>query len=78
MIYLAFFLPMAISRALLIRTGLDTGTISALVTVAGILGPVMLYGLMQLTGYGRFLFERPAWARIDARRGAEGRMVAAE
>lgn len=77
-IYLAFFLPMAISRAVLIRTGLDTGTISALVTAAGIIGPVMLYGLIQLTGYGRFLFERPGWAKIDGRRGAEGRMVAAE
>lgn len=66
-IYLAFFLPMAVSRAVLLRLGLfeDVGTVALLVTVAGMAGPVVLYGLVQWTGYGRFLFERPGWARID-------------
>jgi uncharacterized membrane protein YcfT len=66
-VYLAFFLPMATTRAVLIRTGIitDVGTISVLVTLAGIIGPVVLYGLIQWTGWGRFLFERPDWAYID-------------
>ncbi|MGH6923533.1 MAG: acyltransferase family protein, partial [Propylenella sp.] len=66
-VYLAFFLPMAVSRALLLKLGIipDIGTISVLVTLSGIAGPVLLYWLIQRTGFGWFLFERPAWARID-------------
>jgi uncharacterized membrane protein YcfT len=66
-VYLAFFLPMAASRAVLLKLGLipDVGTVSVLVTLAGIAGPVALYWLIQRTGFGWFLFERPAWARID-------------
>jgi uncharacterized membrane protein YcfT len=67
-VYLAFFLPMAVSRAILLRTGVvtDVGTVSLLVTAAGIAGPIVLYAFVQWTGFGRFLFERPQWARIDA------------
>ena len=66
-VYLAFFLPMAAARVVLIRTGIitDVGTISLLVTISGVVGPVVLYGLVQWTGWGRFLFERPDWAYID-------------
>jgi len=66
-IYLAFFLPMAVSRTILLKTGIipDLGTVALLVTLAGILGPIVLYALIQWTGYGKFLFERPDWARID-------------
>ena len=66
-VYLAFFLPMAVSRTVLIKLGIidDVGTISLLVTAAGVIGPVILYLLVQWSGWGRFLFERPAWAYID-------------
>jgi uncharacterized membrane protein YcfT len=66
-VYLAFFLPMAVSRTVLLKTGIvtDIGTISLLVTLAGVLGPVVLYMAVQRTGRGLFLFERPTWARID-------------
>lgn len=66
-VYLAFFLPMAATRTVLLKTGLvaDVGLISLAVTCAGVIGPVVLYGLVQWSGFGRFLFERPAWARID-------------
>jgi uncharacterized membrane protein YcfT len=79
-IYLAFFLPMAVSRTILLKTGIvtDIGTISLLVTLAGIVGPVILYGFIQWTGVGRFLFERPAWARIDKPRQRREAMVPAE
>lgn len=80
-VYLAFFLPMAAARTVLFKTGIitDIGTISLLVSFAALTGPVVLYALIQWTGYGKFLFERPEWARIDRplRRGRQA-MVPAE
>lgn len=66
-IYLAFFVPMAVSRVILIKSGLisDIGVVSLLVTMAAVAGPAILYLLIQWTGYGRFLFERPDWAYLD-------------
>lgn len=66
-VYLAFFLSMAVSRSIMIKSGLisDVGTVSALTTAAGVAGPVVLYFLVQWTGRGHFLFERPAWAHVD-------------
>jgi uncharacterized membrane protein YcfT len=65
-IYLAFFLPMVISRMLLARfvPQLDIGTMSAIVTFCGVLVPVIMYKFVQLTGLGGFLFRRPKWAFI--------------
>jgi uncharacterized membrane protein YcfT len=59
-IYLAFFLPMAATRALLIKSGLvtDIGTISALVTLAGVVGALVMYWSARGMAL-RFLFERP-------------------
>lgn len=60
-IYLAFFLPMAASRTLLLKTGLihDIGTISLLVTVTGVAGALAIWWLARRAG-ANFLFERPA------------------
>jgi uncharacterized membrane protein YcfT len=60
-IYLAFFLPMAVMRTLLLRTGLiaDIGTISLIVTVAGVAGSVAIWRVALAVG-ANFLFERPA------------------
>ncbi|WP_316195676.1 acyltransferase family protein [Bradyrhizobium sp. SZCCHNRI3052] len=59
-IYLAFFLPMAATRTLLLKTGAiaDIGTISLLVTIAGVLGALAIWRLALRLG-ARFLFERP-------------------
>ena len=59
-IYLAFFLPMAATRTLLLRTGFlhDIGTISLIVTVAGVVGAIAIW-LIALALRGNFLFERP-------------------
>jgi uncharacterized membrane protein YcfT len=67
-IYLAFFLPMAASRTLLIKADwiADVGTISAIVTVAGVVGSLALFWAARGTGL-RFLFERPALFRIARR-----------
>lgn len=66
-VYLAFFFPMAVMRGVLLKFApfLDIGTVSALVTIAGVSGPVILHFLVQKAGYGKFLFERPRWARLE-------------
>jgi uncharacterized membrane protein YcfT len=60
-IYLAFFLPMAATRTLLLRTGWigDIGTISLLVTIVGVVGALAIWRLALKAG-ANFLFERPA------------------
>jgi uncharacterized membrane protein YcfT len=59
-IYLAFFLPMAVTRTVLLKTGLiaDIGVISLIVTVAGVAGAVLIWRL-ALALRADFLFERP-------------------
>ena len=60
-IYLAFFLPMAATRTLLLRAGPihDIGTISLVVTIVGVLGALLLWRVALAVG-ANFLFERPA------------------
>jgi uncharacterized membrane protein YcfT len=60
-IYLAFFLPMATTRTLLLHTGLihDIGAISLVVTVVGVVGALVLWRIAMAVG-ANFLFERPA------------------
>ena len=59
-IYLAFSFGMAASRSLLLKYGWisDIGTISAIVTLAGLFGALILYWVVRHTPL-RFLFERP-------------------
>ena len=73
-VYLAFFLPMAMARVFLLKTGIigDVGTMSLLVTASGVAGAVVIYAVVQRTGYCKFLFDRPEWARIDPPRHAVG------
>jgi uncharacterized membrane protein YcfT len=60
-IYLAFFLPMAATRTLLLRAGLihDIGAISLIVTLVGVAGALVLWRMALAVG-ANFLFERPA------------------
>jgi uncharacterized membrane protein YcfT len=76
-IYLAFFLPMATSRSLLLKVGIihDLGWVSVIVTAAGVIFPLVLYWAVRNTP-ARFLFERPLWARLGIPRAA--RLVPAE
>ena len=55
--------------SLLLKTGIitDLGTISLLVTAAGVIGALCWFWAVRDTPL-RFLFERPAWARLQARR----------
>lgn len=59
-IYLAFFLPMAVTRTLLLRSGLlpDIGTVSLIVTIVGVAGALAIWRI-ALALHANFLFERP-------------------
>lgn len=59
-IYLAFFLPMAATRTLLLRVGVihDIGLISLIVTTVGVAGSLLIWRL-ALAVRANFLFERP-------------------
>jgi len=65
-VYLAFFLGMAGARSLLLKTGVigDLGTVALIVTATGIALAVALFWAVRATPL-RFLFERPAWARLE-------------
>jgi hypothetical protein len=56
---------MAVTRIALLKTGIvtDIGTISLIVTLAGVIGALAWYWAARHTPF-RFLFERPALARL--------------
>lgn len=62
-IYLSFFLPMAVARTLLLKTGVipDLGTVSLIVTLAAIIGAVGLEWALRDT----FLFKRPQFLHAE-------------
>jgi uncharacterized membrane protein YcfT len=64
-IYLAFFLPVTATQALLLKAGWvsNIGTISAIVTFAGVAGALTMAWIMRRT-FLRFLFERPQLLRL--------------
>jgi len=65
-VYLAFFLPMATTRSLLLKFApdLDLGIVALTVTAAGVVTPLILHVLVKNT-HARFLFKRPAWAKLQ-------------
>ena len=65
-VYLAFFLPMATTRSLLLKFApdLDLGLVALTVTAAGVVTPLILHVLVKNT-HARFLFKRPAWAKLQ-------------
>lgn len=69
-VYLAFVLPMSVSRIVLERVLDGTTLISTLVMVIAIVASLALYWLVQRTGFGKFLFERPAWAHLPGTKGS--------
>ena len=76
-IYLVFVLPMGIVRTILLKVGLitDVSTISIIVMAISIVSPLVLYWLVERTGWCKFLFTRPAWAHL---RGAPGSLHSAQ
>jgi uncharacterized membrane protein YcfT len=70
-IYLAFFLPMAATRTLLLKTGLihDVGLISLIVTIVGVAGALVIWRA-ALWAHATFLFDRPDAFWIAPRKAA--------
>lgn len=64
-VYLAFFLPMALTRTLLVRTGVvhDIGVVSLAVTAVSIAMPLLIASAVRGSKLA-FLFERPAAFRL--------------
>src|SRR5690606_4001321 len=71
-VYLSFSIPMALTRVVLLKVGVieETGTISTLVMLSAIVAPLILHWLIKKTGWGRFLFERPAWSHLPGAPGS--------
>lgn len=67
-IYLAFVIPMALTRVILLKYNvtMSIGLMSALVTVGAIIGALALAKLVKGTRLA-FLFKRPAWAHLKDR-----------
>jgi len=63
-VYLAFFLPMVISRLVFLKFApwLDAGTMALLCTAIGVATPLVGYAIIKRIGFGMFLFHRPNWA----------------
>lgn len=78
-VYLVFVLPMSFARIGLSKLGLiqDVTLSSFLVMVIAIGASVGLYLLVQKTGRGKFLFERPAWAHLSGVKGSRSYRPAA-
>lgn len=76
-VYLSFSIPMAASRTIILKTGVltDTSTVSVLVMSVALVSPLILYWVIEKTGYGKFLFERPAWAHLPGTPGSRAAMA---
>ena len=70
-VYLAFFLPMAITRVALLKTGImpDIGSMSLTVTIMGVAGAVAIWWAARAAKLN-FLFERPAMFWIAPKKAA--------
>ncbi|WP_404403276.1 acyltransferase family protein [Pelagibacterium halotolerans] len=71
-IYLSFVIPMGVFRTLLLKVmpNIDTGIASLAVLIVAVTSPLVLYWIIGKTGFGKFLFERPAWAHIPGAPGS--------
>lgn len=68
-IYLGFFLPMAVTRVAMLKSGVvtDVGVISLVVTIAGVLGALLLHALLRDRRWTGFLYRRPGWLTLGRR-----------
>ena len=76
-IYLAFFLPMAATRTLLLKVGIpaDIGVVSLIVTTAGVVGGLVIWWAARGARLD-FLFTRPARFWIAPKRASLGLQAA--
>lgn len=74
-VYLGFFLPMAIARTVLIKLGVigDVGTISLLTTVSAILGAIIMYLVSDKLRLAQFFYRKPNFVFSQSYLGLERR-----
>ncbi len=60
-IYLGFFLPMAITRTVLLKSGFisDAGTISLITSIAAVVGAVIMYLIAERMRLAQFFYRKP-------------------
>lgn len=64
-VYVAFVLPMGIARTLLLAVGIEEPNLVSLIIMTVAIGsPLVLWWITEKVGFGKFLFERPAWAHL--------------
>lgn len=66
-VYLSFLIPMAATREILLRLNLvpDAGIVSLIVLIVATASPLVVFAIIEKTGWGRFLFTRPSWAQLS-------------
>jgi uncharacterized membrane protein YcfT len=77
-VYLAFFLFMASTRSLGLKLlpNINVDVLAALCTLAGVMGPVLLFWTVRKTPLS-LLFKRPHWAKLKALETADKRSYTA-
>jgi uncharacterized membrane protein YcfT len=80
-VFLSFFVPMVVTRTLLLKVPVitDVGSIALIVSAASVVTPLIAHRLLKGTRL-RFLYERPSWTFTawKAARSSPARMVPAE
>ena len=71
-IYLSFVIPMGSFRTVLLRLvpDIDAGIASLACLIVAVVCPLILYWIISRIGFGKFLFERPAWAHLPGAPGS--------
>jgi uncharacterized membrane protein YcfT len=64
-LYISFTIPMALTRVVLLKTGVitDTGVASLVVWLAALTSPLIVHLLVKRTPL-KALYERPTWATL--------------
>jgi uncharacterized membrane protein YcfT len=73
-VYVAFVLPMGLTRTILLKLGIEEVNVLSLLTMGvAITTPLVLWWLTERLRFGRWLFDRPTWAHLPGspRRSAE-------
>ena len=74
-IYLGFFLPMGVTRILVMKFGNgDPGLSALLVSMAAVIGAILMYEVVMRVKIGTFLYVRPQWARLS-KEGKESKQI---
>ncbi|MBU2531169.1 MAG: acyltransferase family protein [Alphaproteobacteria bacterium] len=75
-LYISFTIPMAITRVVLLKTGLitDTGIASMMVWLVALTVPLVVHLVLKRTPL-RLLYERPSWISLPYRKPASSRAL---